>query len=53
MAYYIQEKQNGRWIDRKDLGLFVSIDVANEKIYLTIQNKGEFWTHYKVTQCFI
>jgi hypothetical protein len=53
IAYYIQEKKDDEWIDRKELGLFASIDVANEKIYFTIENKGEFWTHYKVVQFFI
>jgi len=53
IAYYIQEKRNEKWIDRKDLGLFVSVDIANEKIYILVENKKEFWTHYKVTQYFI
>ncbi len=53
IAYFIQKKEDGVWVDEKELGLFVSVDVANEKIYTMIENKKEFWTHYKVAQCIV
>lgn len=51
IAYLIKKKEGDEWVEREDLGLFVSVDVANEKIYIDSQNNGfDFWTDYKVTQ---
>lgn len=51
IVYLIKKREGNEWIEREDLGLFVSVDVANEKIYIHSQNNGfNFWTDYKVIQ---
>jgi hypothetical protein len=51
IVYLIKRKEGNEWVEKEDLGLFVSVDVANEKIYIDSQmNKLDFWTDYKVIQ---
>lgn len=48
--YIIQKLIDGEWVNQESMGIFVSEIAANEMIYISIKNKSEFWTDYRVIQ---
>lgn len=48
--YLIQKREDDRWIDEIDIGLFDSIEDANDEIFMMVENKSDFWTDYRVVQ---
>jgi hypothetical protein len=50
IKYLIQKLVNGEWVNQESMGSFSSEIEANEMIYISIKNKSEFWTDYKVIQ---
>lgn len=50
-AYFVIKKREGdSWNVVQECGLFNSTIEANEKIYNMIENKNDFWEHYRVVQ---
>jgi hypothetical protein len=50
IKYLIQENINNQWKNREDLGFFYPKIEAEEKIFLSLKNKKEFWFKFKVIQ---
>jgi hypothetical protein len=48
--FYIQKKENDSWKTIQDCGFFNTTIEANEKIYNILENKSDFWEHYRVLQ---
>lgn len=48
--FVILKKEIDIWIEQEFLGRFKYLIDAEEKIFTTIQNKNEYWTHYKIKQ---
>jgi hypothetical protein len=50
IKYLIQKLVDGEWVNQESMGFFSSVIAANEMIYISIKNKSEFWTDYRVIQ---
>jgi len=50
IKYLIQKLVDGRWVNQESMGYFSNVIAANEMIYISIENKSEFWTDYRVIQ---
>jgi hypothetical protein len=49
--YFVIKKREGNsWNIVQEFGFFNSTIEANEKIYNMIENKNDFWEHYRVVQ---
>jgi hypothetical protein len=49
--YFVIKKREGNsWNIVQECGFFNSTIEANEKIYNMIENKNDFWEHYRVVQ---
>jgi len=50
IKYLIQKLVDNEWVNQESMGFFSSEIEANEMIYISIKNKSEFWTDYRVIQ---
>jgi len=50
MRYIVLKLEDGGWVEAKELGSFQTKEEANERIFISIENKNDFWTKYKLTQ---
>ena len=48
MRFIIQKKIDNRWVDDLELGQFNNAIEAYEKIYVSIENKSDFWNNYRL-----
>ena len=53
IKYLIQKLIDGRWVNQESMGFFSSEIEANEMIYISIKNKSEFWTDYRIIQYYV
>ena len=42
--------ENGKWVEAKELGTFKTIEEANDRLFILLENKDDFWTKYKLFQ---
>lgn len=49
-SFIILKKENGNWKQDQSFGVFRTKVEADEKVFLTIKKKNDFWTNYKVIQ---
>ena len=50
MNYIVLKLENGEWIEAKELGSFQTKEEANDHIFISIENKNDFWTKYRLSQ---
>jgi hypothetical protein len=48
MKFTIQKKIDNKWVDDLELGQFDNIIEAYEKIFISIENKSNFWNNYRL-----
>lgn len=42
--------ENGEWVEALELGTFKTIEEANDRLFISLENKNDFWTKYKLHQ---
>jgi hypothetical protein len=46
--FKVEKNTENGWEPQDDLGYFDSVELANERVYMILENKSEVW-NYKIT----